>query len=142
VAVFGHKKGGNLSPPRCKAAGFRWSTTGRNSRHRAAEHLRRHVLQLDAKIIRDDRAAGADGYVIQHGLAAVAEALPRSLLPTASPSPRNARRIAGPGKSSLPSPAWQLRRIELILRSNADGLKVRFRPPSINYAVFHKICAA
>src|SRR6516165_3365958 len=40
----------------------------------AAEHVERHVLQLDAEIFRDRLAAGQDCDVLQHGLAAIAEA--------------------------------------------------------------------
>src|SRR5260221_13140676 len=40
----------------------------------AAEHVERDVLELDAEIFRDRRAAGEDGDVLQHGLAAIAEA--------------------------------------------------------------------
>src|SRR5690606_9552619 len=39
-----------------------------------AEHVEGDVLQLDAEVFRDDLAAGQDGDVLQHGLAAVAEA--------------------------------------------------------------------
>ena len=39
-----------------------------------AEHLHRHVLELDAEILGDHLAAGQHGDVLQHGLAAVAEA--------------------------------------------------------------------
>src|SRR6185437_14542163 len=39
----------------------------------ATEHLDGHVLHLDAEIFRDRLAAGQDGDVLQHGLAAVAE---------------------------------------------------------------------
>ena len=38
------------------------------------EHVERHVLELDAEIFRDRLAAGEDGDVLQHGLAAIAEA--------------------------------------------------------------------
>src|SRR5712675_517939 len=40
----------------------------------AAEHLQRDVLELDAEVFRDRRAAGQDRDVLQHRLAAVAEA--------------------------------------------------------------------
>ncbi len=40
----------------------------------AAEHGRGHVLELDAEILGDELAAGENGDVFQHGLAAVAEA--------------------------------------------------------------------
>src|SRR6266403_237076 len=40
----------------------------------AAEHLQRDVLELDAEIFRDRRAAGQDRDVLQHRLAAIAEA--------------------------------------------------------------------
>ena len=40
----------------------------------AAEHRERDVLQLDAEIFRDRLAAGQDRDVLQHGLAAIAEA--------------------------------------------------------------------
>src|SRR5712671_1058618 len=40
----------------------------------AAEHGERHVLHLDAEIFRDRLAAGQDRDVLQHGLAAIAEA--------------------------------------------------------------------
>src|SRR5262249_41397249 len=40
----------------------------------AAEHLQRHVLELDAEVFRDELAAGEDRDVLEHGLAAVAEA--------------------------------------------------------------------
>ena len=40
----------------------------------AAEHGERHVLELDAEILADRLAAGEDGDVLQHGLAAIAEA--------------------------------------------------------------------
>ena len=36
--------------------------------------VERHVLELDAEIFADDLAAGDDGDVFQHGLAAIAEA--------------------------------------------------------------------
>src|SRR6202043_3929133 len=39
-----------------------------------AEHAERDVLELDAEIFRDRLAAGQDGDVLQHGLAAIAEA--------------------------------------------------------------------
>src|SRR5690606_8794895 len=39
-----------------------------------AEHVEGDVLKLDAQVFRDDLAAGQDGDVFQHGLAAVAEA--------------------------------------------------------------------
>src|SRR4029078_374691 len=39
-----------------------------------AEAGERHALQLDAEIFRDHLAAGEDGDVLQHGLAAIAEA--------------------------------------------------------------------
>ena len=40
----------------------------------AAEHGERHVLELDAEILGDQLTAGEDGDVLEHGLAAVAEA--------------------------------------------------------------------
>ena len=40
----------------------------------AAEHRGGHVLELDAEVFRDQLAAGEDGDVLEHGLAAVAEA--------------------------------------------------------------------
>ena len=40
----------------------------------AAEHLERDRLELDAEVLGDDLAAGQDGDVLEHGLAAVAEA--------------------------------------------------------------------
>src|SRR6185295_11762630 len=40
----------------------------------AAEHLEGHVLELDAEIFRDRLAAGEDRDVLEHGLAAIAEA--------------------------------------------------------------------
>ncbi len=40
----------------------------------AAEHVERHVLELDAEVLGDRLAAGQDGDVLEHGLAAVAEA--------------------------------------------------------------------
>src|SRR5262249_27226422 len=40
----------------------------------AAEHLQRHVLELDAEVFRDELAAGEDRDVLEHGLAAVTEA--------------------------------------------------------------------
>src|SRR3569623_2778134 len=40
----------------------------------AAEHVDRHVLQLDAEIFRDRLAAREDRDVLEHGLAAIAEA--------------------------------------------------------------------
>ena len=40
----------------------------------SAEHVGGHVLQLDAEIFRDHLAAGQDGDVFEHGLAAIAEA--------------------------------------------------------------------
>ena len=40
----------------------------------AAEHLQRDVLELDAEVFRDHLAAGEDGDVLEHGLAAIAEA--------------------------------------------------------------------
>ena len=40
----------------------------------AAEHVERHVLELDAEIFGDDLAAGEDGDVLEHRLAAIAEA--------------------------------------------------------------------
>src|SRR5690606_25496709 len=39
-----------------------------------AQHVEGDVLELDAEVFRDDLAAGQDGDVLQHGLAAVAEA--------------------------------------------------------------------
>ena len=39
-----------------------------------AEHGERHVLELDAEIFRDRLAAGQDRDVLQHRLAAIAEA--------------------------------------------------------------------
>ena len=39
-----------------------------------AEHLHRDVLELDAEILGNHLAAGQDGDVLQHGLAAIAEA--------------------------------------------------------------------
>ena len=39
-----------------------------------AEHLQGHVLELDAEVLRDHRARGEDGDVLEHRLAAVAEA--------------------------------------------------------------------
>ena len=41
---------------------------------RAAEHFQRDVLELDAEVLGDAGAAGEDGDVLEHGLAAVAEA--------------------------------------------------------------------
>src|SRR6185437_932601 len=40
----------------------------------AAEHLQRDVLELDAEVFADRLTAGQDGDVLQHGLAAIAEA--------------------------------------------------------------------
>ena len=40
----------------------------------AAEHVERHVLELDAEVFGDRLAAGQDGDVLQHRLAAIAEA--------------------------------------------------------------------
>ena len=40
----------------------------------AAEHVEGHVLELDAEVFGDDLAAGEDGDVLEHGLAAIAEA--------------------------------------------------------------------
>ena len=40
----------------------------------AAEHVERDVLELDAEVLGDHLAAGEDGDVLEHGLAAVAEA--------------------------------------------------------------------
>ena len=40
----------------------------------AAEHVERDVLELDAEILADRLAAGQDRDVLQHGLAAIAEA--------------------------------------------------------------------
>src|SRR5215208_6060331 len=40
----------------------------------APEHLERHVLELDAEVFRDRLAGGQDGDVLEHGLAAIAEA--------------------------------------------------------------------
>ena len=40
----------------------------------AAEHRRSDILELDAEVFRDELAAGEDRDVLQHGLAAVAEA--------------------------------------------------------------------
>ena len=40
----------------------------------AAEHVERHVLELDAEVFGDHRAAREDRDVFQHGLAAIAEA--------------------------------------------------------------------
>src|ERR1700753_3531938 len=40
----------------------------------AAEHLQGHVFELDAEFLRDRLAAGQDRDVLQHGLAAIAEA--------------------------------------------------------------------
>ena len=39
-----------------------------------AEHLKRHVLELDAEILGDHRAGGEDRDVLEHRLAAIAEA--------------------------------------------------------------------
>ena len=39
-----------------------------------AELLERDVLQLEAEVLADELAAGQDGDVAEHGLAAVAEA--------------------------------------------------------------------
>ena len=39
-----------------------------------AEHLKRHVLELDAEVLGDHRAAGQDRDVLEHRLAAIAEA--------------------------------------------------------------------
>ena len=41
---------------------------------RAAEHIDGDFLELDAEIFADRLAAGQDGDVLQHGLAAIAEA--------------------------------------------------------------------
>src|SRR5713226_7201325 len=41
---------------------------------RRAEHVERDVLELDAEILADDLAAGEDGDVLEHRLAAIAEA--------------------------------------------------------------------
>ena len=41
---------------------------------RAAQHVEGHVLELDAEVLRDHLAAGEDRDVLEHGLAAVAEA--------------------------------------------------------------------
>src|SRR5438552_2868465 len=41
---------------------------------RRAEHVERDVLELDAEILADDLAAGQDGDVLEHRLAAIAEA--------------------------------------------------------------------
>src|SRR5690606_8926937 len=41
---------------------------------RAAEHLEANVLELDAEVFRDDLTAGQDRDVLEHCLAAVAEA--------------------------------------------------------------------
>ncbi len=46
---------------------------------RAAQHVGGHVLQLQAEVFGDELAAGEDGDVFQHGLAAIAEA--RALSP-------------------------------------------------------------
>ena len=40
----------------------------------AAQHVERDVLELDAEVLADDVAAGQRGDVLQHGLAAIAEA--------------------------------------------------------------------
>ena len=40
----------------------------------AAQHVERDVLELDAEVLADHLAAGEDGDVLQHGLAAIAEA--------------------------------------------------------------------
>src|SRR5207302_2251854 len=40
----------------------------------AAEHVERNILELDAEVFRDRLAAGQDRDVLQHGLAAIAEA--------------------------------------------------------------------
>src|SRR5215469_2327069 len=40
----------------------------------AAEHVQRHVLELDAEIFADRGAAGQDGDILQHRLAAITEA--------------------------------------------------------------------
>src|SRR5690606_12448772 len=37
----------------------------------AAEHVERHVLELDAEVLGDDLAAGEDRDVLEHGLAAI-----------------------------------------------------------------------
>ena len=39
-----------------------------------AQHVERDVLELDAEVLADHLAAGEDGDVLQHGLAAIAEA--------------------------------------------------------------------
>ena len=39
-----------------------------------AQHVERDVLQLDAEVFADDLTAGEDGDVLQHRLAAIAEA--------------------------------------------------------------------
>src|SRR3546814_1129801 len=44
----------------------------------AAEHVEGDVLQLDADVFGDGGAAGQDGDVLQHGLAAVAEGIGRA----------------------------------------------------------------
>jgi hypothetical protein len=74
----------------------------------AAEVFERDVLELDAEVFGDELAAGEDGDVLEHGLAAVAEArrldgatlsVPRSLLTTrvarASPSTSSAMMRSG-----------------------------------------------
>src|SRR5216683_3120125 len=38
------------------------------------QHVERHVLELDAEILADLLAGGQDGDVLEHGLAAIAEA--------------------------------------------------------------------
>jgi hypothetical protein len=40
----------------------------------AAEHVERDVLELDAEVLGDHLAAGQDRDVLEHGLAAIAEA--------------------------------------------------------------------
>src|SRR5262249_16828661 len=39
----------------------------------ATEHAERHVLQLDAEVFGDRLAAGQNGNILQHGLAAIAK---------------------------------------------------------------------
>jgi hypothetical protein len=39
-----------------------------------AEHLKGHVLELDAKVLGDQGASGEDGDVLKHRFAAIAEA--------------------------------------------------------------------
>jgi len=109
----------------------------------APEHRRRHVLELDAEVLRDQLAAGEDRDVLEHGLAAVAEARslhrrdlepPRSLLTPAWRAPRSD--VLGDDQQRLARlhhrlEHWQhgLQARELLLVQQDEDV-LRARPPS------------